>query len=251
MEPIQRGNIRLAATLLLLRDNESGPEVFMVKRPIGVVFPDLHVFPGGKVDDGDHLEPGFADIDDHQASAHLGVGAGGLRYWVAAIRECFEECGVLLAKRAGCLLDFDEPDERARFAAYRAELAANRMSMPELCVREDLVLACTELVYFSHWLTPPSVEKRFDTRFFVTTMPMGQHALADTDETADSDWITPSEALARRARNEWQMIHPTWMTLTTIRDFPDVASTLKAVAAETHLPLLTPELNGHGMQSLR
>jgi 8-oxo-dGTP pyrophosphatase MutT (NUDIX family) len=251
MEPIQRGNIRLAATLLLLRDAAAGPEVFMVKRPGSVVFPDLHVFPGGKVDDGDHLEPAFADIDDRYASTHLGVSAGGLRYWVAAIRECFEEVGVLLATRAGRLLDFEDPQERARFAVYRADLAAGRMTLPELCVRENLVLACSALTYFSHWLTPPSVEKRFDTRFFVTTMPRGQHALADTEETADSDWITPTEALRRRARNEWQMIHPTWMTLDVIRGFEDVSSTLRAVMAESHLPVLTPELNGHGMQSLR
>jgi 8-oxo-dGTP pyrophosphatase MutT (NUDIX family) len=251
MEPIQRGNIRLAATLLLLRDSAAGPEVFMVKRPGSMVFPDLHVFPGGKVDDSDHLEPGFADIDDAFASRHLGVGAGGLRYWVAAIRECFEECGVLLARRDGRLLDFERPGERARFSDYRAALAAGDISLPELCVREDLVLACSHLVYFSHWLTPPSVEKRFDTRFFVTTMPAGQHALADTGETADSEWITPAQALVRKASDQWQMIHPTWMTLTTIRDFPDVAATLRAVAAESHIPALTPELNGHGMQSLR
>lgn len=251
MEPIQRGNIRLAATLLLLRDAAEGPEVFMVKRPGSVVFPDLHVFPGGKVDDGDHLEPAFADIEDEFASRHLGVSAGGLRYWVAAIRECFEEVGVLLASRDGRLLDFEDPEERARFAVYRAAVASGRMTLPELCVKENLVLACSALTYFSHWLTPPSVEKRFDTRFFVTTMPRGQHALADTEETADSDWITPAQALHRRARNEWQMIHPTWMTLDVIRNYPDVGTTLSAVAAESHLPVLTPDLNGHGMQSLR
>ena len=251
MEPIRRGNIRLAATLLLLRDSAQGPEVFMVKRPGGMVFPDLHVFPGGKVDDGDHLDPGFADMDDAFASQHLGVAAGGLRYWVAAIRECFEEVGVLLASRNGRLLDFEDAAERARFAAYRGQLVDGSLTMPELCRQENLVLACRQLVYFSHWLTPASVEKRFDTRFFLTTMPAGQHALADTGETADSDWIAPREALLRKERAEWQMIHPTWMTLATIRDFPDVAATLAAVMAQTHLPPLTPELNGHGMEALR
>lgn len=251
MEPIRRGNIRLAATLLLLRDSTQGPEVFMIKRPGSMVFGDLHVFPGGKVDDADHLDAACSDIGDDWASRHLGVSAGGLRYWVAAIRECFEECGVLLATRAGRLLDFEDQAERQRFNGYRPLLAAGRMTMAQLCAEENLVLACSNLTYFSHWLTPPSVEKRFDTRFFVATMPVGQHALADTEETAASDWISPREALARKARNEWQMIHPTWMTLDAIREFVSVEEALAAVAAESHLPELTPELNGHGMQSLR
>jgi len=251
VQPIERGNIRLAATVLLLRDGMPGVEVFMVKRPAGMVFPDLHVFPGGKVDDADHLESICADIDDRSASTKLGLPAGGLRYWVAAIRECFEECGVLLARRDDRLLDLASPDERERFSAYRLAVTAGQMSMAELCERENLLLACGQVHYFSHWLTPDSAPKRFDTRFFATTMPHGQQALADTDETADSDWVTPAEALRRRERNEWQMIHPTFMTLMSIAPFPTVEDTLAAVMAEQHLPVFTAELNRQGMQRLR
>jgi len=251
VQPIERDNIRLAATVLLLRDAAPGVEVFMVKRPAGMVFPDLHVFPGGKVDDADHLESICADIDDRHASIQLGILAGGLRYWVAAIRECFEECGVLLATRDGRLLDFDSTDERERFFAYRQAVTTGRMTMAELCERENLLLACGQVHYFSHWLTPDSAPKRFDTRFFATTMPYGQHALADTEETVDSDWVTPLEALSRRERNDWQMIHPTFMTLMSIAPFKTVQDTLAAVIAEVHLPEFTSELNRQGMQRLR
>ena len=251
MQPIERDNIRLAATVLLLRDGEPGLEVFMVKRPAGMVFPDLHVFPGGKVDDADHLESICAGLDDRRASTQLGLSAGGLRYWVAAIRECFEECGVLLATRDGRLLDLASSDDRERFSAYRLAVAAGQMSMAELCERENLLLACNQVHYFSHWLTPDSVPKRFDTRFFATTMPHGQQALADTEETADSDWVTPPEALRRRERNEWQMIHPTFMTLMSIASFPTVEDALAAVIAEVHLPQFSAELNRQGMQRLR
>ncbi len=251
MQPIERDNIRLAATVLLLRDSAPGVEVFMVKRPAGMVFPDLHVFPGGKVDDSDHLESICADLDEQRASIQLGIPAGGLRYWVAAIRECFEECGVLLATRDGRLLDFESNDERERFSAYRMAVTSGRMTMAELCERENLLLACGQVHYFSHWLTPESAPKRFDTRFFATTMPYGQQALADTDEIADSDWVTPAEALLRRERNEWQMIHPTFMTLMSITQFSTVSDTLRAVISKLHLPEHTPELNRQGMQPLR
>ncbi len=251
MQPIERDNIRLAATVLLLRDGLPGLEVFMVKRPAGMVFPDLHVFPGGKVDDADHLESICAGIDDRSASLQLGLTAGGLRYWVAAIRECFEECGVLLATRDGRLLDLVSVEERERFSAYRLAVTAGQMSMAELCERENLLLACDQIHYFSHWLTPDSVPKRFDTRFFATTMPHGQQALADTDETADSDWVTPAEALRRRERSEWQMIHSTFMTLMSIASFPTVEDALTAVIAEAHLPEFSAELNRQGMQRLR
>ena len=251
MQPIERGNIRLAATVLLLRDGPSGLEVFMVKRPGGMVFPDLHVFPGGKVDEADHLESICADLDDRTASARLGLAAGGLRYWVAGIRECFEECGVLLASREGRMLEFQSEAERDRFAAHRLALMSGTLSMAELCRQEDLQLACGPLHYFSHWLTPESAPKRFDTRFFATTMPAGQQALADTEETVDSDWVTPGEALQRQSRGEWQMIHPTFMTLMSIAPFATVQAALDAVRQELHLPELTTEINRQGMQSLR
>ena len=107
MQPLQRENIRLAATVMLIRDHPSGLQVYMVKRPGRGDFPDLHVFPGGKVDEDDWQPDLCPMLTDQEASARLGVAAGGLRYWVAVARECFEECGVLLANAAGGPVQLD------------------------------------------------------------------------------------------------------------------------------------------------
>lgn len=251
MQPLQRQNIRLAATVVLMRDTVGGVEVFMMQRPGGVDFPDLHVFPGGKVDEQDLLEDCLHGCTEADANRQLGLGAGGLRYWVTAIRECFEECGVLLARRNGAFLALDEPAEVARFDAYRQELIDGRMTMAELCERERLVLAADCLSYFSHWLTPASVPRRFDTRFFVARMPGMQDTAAHAWEAAGEHWIAPAAALAAAESGEWQMIAPTVTTLTSLATFPDVEAVFAAVASEMHLPTLTEELSRQGMQRLR
>ena len=105
MQALERDNIRLAATVMLIRDTADGLQVYMVKRPGKGAFPDLHVFPGGKVDADDFAPDVTADLDDAQASKTLGISAGGIRYWVAVVRECFEECGVLIINQAGAPLN--------------------------------------------------------------------------------------------------------------------------------------------------
>ena len=121
MEPLTRGNIRLAATIVLARNAPQGPEVFMMKRPGSGDFPDLHVFPGGKLDEADLAPDLLEGLDEATADRLLGVN-GALRYWVAAIRECFEECGVLLAYRGGALLRWADEGEVARFNDHRHRL---------------------------------------------------------------------------------------------------------------------------------
>ncbi|MGE0622762.1 MAG: NUDIX domain-containing protein [Pseudomonadales bacterium] len=251
MQPLQRQNIRLAATVVLMRDTAEGVEVFMTQRPGGVDFPDLHVFPGGKVDEQDLLGDQVHGCSETEANRLLGLGAGGLRYWVTAIRECFEECGVLLARRGGTFLALDEPAEVARFDGYRQALIDRSMTMAELCERESLVLAADCLSYFSHWLTPASVPRRFDTRFFVARMPVLQQTAAHAWETAGEHWVSPGEALAAAAAGTWQMISPTLTTLRSLAGFDSAAAVFDAVARETHLPRLTDELSYQGMQPLR
>jgi 8-oxo-dGTP pyrophosphatase MutT (NUDIX family) len=251
LEPLQQGNIRLAASLLLVREGALGPEVFMMKRPGGVDFPDLHVFPGGKLDAGDYLPDLLDGIDDATASRALGVAAGGLRYWVAAIRECFEECGVLLAHRDGALVRWRDDREAARFDAYRQQLIDGDLDMAVLCQRESLRLAGDRVAYFSHWITPPQVPRRFDTRFFITEMPADQDTLAHHWEAAGEEWVRPVDALAAHAAGDWRMISPTLITLQSIAGFADVASMLGAVATESHLLPLTEALRDQGMHTLR
>lgn len=251
MQPLERQNIRLAATVLLLRDTDAGVEVFMMQRPGGVDFPDLHVFPGGKVDEQDLMDGWVHGVSEAEANGLLGLAAGGLRYWITAIRECFEECGVLLARRGGRFLELDAQAEVARFDAYRQRLIDGHMTMADLCRDEDLVLAADCLLYFSHWLTPEAAPRRFDTRFFVARMPGAQDTAAHAWETAGEHWIRPREALDELAAGRWQMISPTIITLTSIAQYDSVESVFRAVAAENHLPELTTELNRQGMQRLR
>ena len=251
MQSLKKGNVRLAATILLVRDNDHGREVFMLQRPGGGDFPDLHVFPGGKVDAADFVPELVTDIDDLEASGMLGVEAGGLRYWVAVIRECFEECGVLLADRDGELFAPGSDREAARFEEHRHSLVAGEMDFATLCRSEGLTVRGRRAYYFSHWITPEVSPRRFDTRFFIAEMPSGQVTNGHAWETADEAWIAPHLALEHVAADRWQMISPTLITLQSILAYPDVGAMLAAVAQESHLPELTDELSHQGMHSLR
>ena len=251
MQPLTKDNIRLAATVLLMRDTEGGPEVFMVQRPRTGDFPDLHVFPGGKVDEQDFLQERATGLDDEEASRKIGVDAGGLRYWVAAIRECFEECGVLLASRRGEPVVLKDSSEEKRFEECRHALISGELSMDSFCAAENLKLACDKLTYFSHWTTPETAPRRFDTRFFITRMPDGQATLAHVWETADDVWVVPKDALREYAAGRWQMISPTLTTLASIATYETVADMLEDVARERHLDELTAELRIQGMMPLR
>ena len=241
---------RKAATVLVLRTGaDAGIEVFMVQRPGRGVFPNLHVFPGGKVDGSDaglsHL---CRDLSDAAASAALGVHSGGLRYWVTAIRECFEECGVLLAYRGERLFEPTDATEAERFHGYRSALIDGQLTLPQLARDERLQLATDRVRYFSHWITPESAPARFDTRFFVAAMPPGQRAIGHHEETAGGVWVRPADALRHSDEGRWQMIHPTLTTLGTAARYANVEALMAAVAAGTHLPDVDDALYEQGMQ---
>lgn len=250
MQPIAQGNIRLAATVVLLRptaQGEAGYEIYMVERPGGTVFPDLHVFPGGKVDEADFVPEHCSGLSVVAAEQAMGV-PGALRYWVAAIRECFEECGVLLATKAtgGAVAEQQEA-----LAHYRQRCIDGEVSIGELCVAEDLQLDCAKVHYFSHWLTPEVAPKRFDTRFFVAELPAKQLTQAHDYEVVAGVWVTPEQALANAAQGRWQMISPTLTTLESLARYQTIPKLLEAVGQQEHLPELTPELRREGMCELR
>lgn len=251
MQPLTRDNIRLAASVLLVRESPEGPQVFMMKRPGKGDFPDLHVFPGGKVDEDDFVPELLDGLADEQANALLGLSAGAVRYWATAIRECFEECGVLLARRGGQLVEFADQAEVARFDNYRHQLIDGEITMAAMCSAEGLTLAADHLSYFSHWLTPDSVPRRFDTRFFLARLPARQKTAAHHWETAGSEWVAPADALAAAREGAWQMISPTLTSLRSIADYRSVSDIEHAVRAEAHLPTLTDELRREGMQPIR
>jgi 8-oxo-dGTP pyrophosphatase MutT (NUDIX family) len=201
--------IRPAATVMLVRDAPEPSEgttleVLMVRRNLRSDFVGgAYVFPGGAVnplDGGPEAEALCSGRTDAGASALLGFDSGGLAYWVAVVRETFEEAGILLARRPGGpdLLAGD-PEEEARFAAERVAVNEGTRPFLDLCRDEDLLLSVGDIHYFAHWITPRGAPRRYDTRFFVAAAPPGQIAAHDAGETIAEVWISPHDALARHS----------------------------------------------------
>jgi 8-oxo-dGTP pyrophosphatase MutT (NUDIX family) len=230
-----------AATVMLVRDVDSGDgvEVFMVRRAAGAAFAaGLYVFPGGRVDDADATEDLGAyitGIDDATASALLGLDRGGLAYWIAAIRECFEEAGLLLAAE-GSLEGVDLGSLRA--AVHRGEL-----SMTDLCSRHGVVLGAGALRYIAHWVTPVGESpRRFDTRFFLAAAPDGQEGVHDDAETVASMWVRPAVALDAYRRGELLLMPPTVANLEFLDGCRDVAGALARADAAAPPPRIQPKI---------
>ncbi len=222
---------RPAATLVLLRDAARGPEVLLLQRSPHLDFmAGAFVFPGGGVDDTDRsaaVANCCAGLDDAAASGLLGLDSGGLAYFVAAIRETFEEAGLLLGyEPAGNLLDLQPALEEARFAAHRHAVHDRKRTLAEVCAAESLKLATDRIGYLSHWITPVSEKKRYDTRFFVAAVPENQASLHDDIESVSQLWITPADALAMQSRGELLLRFPTIKTLETLAPFKSTAEAL-------------------------
>lgn len=244
--------LRDAATVMLVRDAldpDGAPaiEVCMLKRNLASEFvAGAYVFPGGSVDDADR-GPESEEIcrgrSDAEASAVLGIESGGLAFWVAALRECFEEAGVLVARHgdgAGALLDTTDPETAGRFAAYRDGVNAGEVRLADICRQEDLVLAADTVFYVSHWITPELAPKRYDTRFFVTAAPQGQIAHHDEGETIATIWVRPAEALALFEAGDIELLPPTIANLNAIAPFSTSQDVLAWAAAVTEVPTILP-----------
>jgi 8-oxo-dGTP pyrophosphatase MutT (NUDIX family) len=247
--------VRDAATVMLVRDGHDGLEVFMLRRNLNSVFVGgAYVFPGGAVDDEDRhsdLESVCEGRSDQQASEALGIDAGGLAFWVAAIRECFEEAGVLLAyDDHGEMIRLGVSEVAARFQHHRETVDRGERRLVEICADERLRLAVDHLHYFSHWITPEGAPRRYDTRFFVCAAPPEQTALHDNRETIANLWIRPADALARNQSGGFELIFPTIRSLEAIGRFESSAELLAAAAAAGEVPDEQPRLasDGHGVR---
>lgn len=257
--PAAQAPMLSAATILLVRDcartpTAGGVEVFMMKRNAAADFGGMYVFPGGKVDalDGhEALAARCRGISDLDASAVLGLPRGGLAYYIAAIRECFEECGVLLAAgRDGELVDPGHADRRSRFRGLQEQLRDGALTLDALCEREALFPATDRIMYFSHWITPEGPPRRYNTRFFIVDASVTQHGSHDDLEAVDSEWMRPEEAIAKRDAGTINMIIPTATTLASISGYDGVDALLAAVRQGGHLPPWTPEMGQQGMQQV-
>lgn len=242
--------LRDAATVLILRDGTEGLEVFMLKRNLNSDFVGgAYVFPGGAVDPADrhlNLEPVCQGRSDADASRRLGIESGGLAFWVAAIRESFEEAGVLLAYDMDGLVDLDIHHGKERWGHHRQQVDSGQLTMVDLCRLEGLRLAVDNIFYFGHWITPEGAPRRYDTRFFLTAAPPNQTPLHDDHEVIANEWLRPADAIARVDAGELTMMPPTVSSLQAISRFETVDDALAAATEITDVPTILPRIIADG-----
>ena len=224
---------RAAASLLLLRDGEAGLEVLMLRRAErdGDLRSGAAVFPGGVLDARDRAAHAWCEGgDDTVLSGRLGLACGALDYVVAALRETFEEVGLLLAH--GTL------PAAASLHEWRVRLQRGDAGIADMCEALGMRLDAGGLAYYSHWLTPPGVPKRFDTRFFATMAPPGQAAVADMAEALELMWLTPAQAL--HPGRGLKLLPVTRRTLQELGRFADARSALQAARERADIRLTMP-----------
>jgi len=240
-----------AATLILLRRCEPAHgeafEVLMVRRNEDQKFaPGAYVFPGGTLDPGDYgpaAENMCAGLDRKTAEGMLDeIRYPGrvLGFWVAALRETFEEVGLLMAyNEKRCLISCDSVAMAARFSGYRRNLLAGTVTFPAILEAEGLTLATDRLRYMAHWITPEILPIRFDVRFFVAEAPPGQHAIHHDGELLEHEWIGPKEALARYEKGHFPMVLPTLVTVEELAKYGSLEDVLTSTEEKKVEGILT------------
>jgi 8-oxo-dGTP pyrophosphatase MutT (NUDIX family) len=236
-----------SATVVLLRNRDNGSfEVFLMRRHKKQSFMGgAYVFPGGRLDKAD-CDPGLAEVcrgharperDELQEPELAEDVARGLM--LCAVRELFEEAGVLLAyDRSGALVDLSDEAARSRFDQHRRDLHDGALSLADLAGREGITYALDRLTPWSRWITPEIEKKRFNTRFLLALLPEGQEPAHDRVELTDSIWLGPRQALDRHRADSLLLMPPTIKTLLEIKDSPGTAELFHAAAAKKILPIL-------------
>ena len=234
------GTLKQAATVILLRRAEpKGFEVFLTRRPDGMPFlGGMYCYPGGTVNKADCSAPMIArcaGLGAKQARKIIGAQftpADAIGLWIAAVREVFEEVGVLLAvEENGAPLKLDA-NRAAPLAEKHAALLNKSLSFLELLENEKLACDLAALAHFSCWQTPARFAVRFDTHFFIATLPQGQTPLATSYEVAHSVWLTPDRAMQMFSHGELPIIFPTFAALRTLADFETMESVLREFGLE-------------------
>jgi glyoxylase-like metal-dependent hydrolase (beta-lactamase superfamily II)/8-oxo-dGTP pyrophosphatase MutT (NUDIX family) len=233
---------------MLLRDGAHGLEVFLQRRVKAMRFaPSVTVFPGGGVDERDRRMPARAWYGPAPSwwANRLGCAEELAAALVcAAVRETFEECGVLLAgaARGGASTPPASPEE---LAAARTELVHQRATLAEVLTSRGWVMRADLLRPWANWITPEVESRRYDAQFFVAALPHGQHADAGTSEAVDADWRRPADALADWRAGRIELLPPTWVSLEQLAEQPEVAAALRAAERRVVTPLM-PSVRRNG-----
>jgi len=236
--------IRPASTVVVLRDTSSGLAVLLVRRHQQAAFmAGAHVFPGGVVETADRAIVAAGLCENGGVTAPEGLTADeALAFRAAAIRELFEEAGILLALDGmRAFVALKEERARARFAEYRRDLHAGGIGFQEILEREQLRLATDVVLPCAHWVTPPNDVRRFDTRFFVAPLPADQEPVHDARETTESAWMTPSAALTASSAGTISLPPPTWITLRELESSRTVSDAM-AWARQRRVPRREPRV---------
>ncbi len=223
--------------MVLLRDGAIGLEVFLLRRVRAMAFAaGMSVFPGGSVDDSDRVRPEWRGPEPAAWTEALSADEDLAAALIcAAVRETYEETGVLLADSDPAVSDGD-----------RQALERHELSLAELLSRHELSLRADLLRPWAHWITPEGEPRRYDTRFFLAALPGGQQARGTTSEAEVTEWVRPADALAQHAAESRPMLPPTLVTLRELATIPDVA-TAWAQAADRKIEPILPRLRGSGV----
>ena len=227
--------VRPAATIVLMRDGLEGLEVFMVVRHHAIDFASgALVFPGGRVDENDFALAGNAALCPNPD----GLDTAAMAFRLAAIRETFEECGVLFARPSHTSVLIDGAALRAVEHAHRGPLTEGRISFDSVLTANDLRPATDLLTHFAHWITPRNLPKRYDTHFFLAEVPAEHLAVHDGDESVDSRWITPRQALTDTAAGRFKLVFATQMNLMKLSNYATVVEAITAARSATVVTVL-------------
>ena len=224
---------RPSSTVILARDEEPSPHFLMVKRDQASSFGGAWVFPGGVIDaDDERVASQHGALPAEKANAILDVESGGLAYFSAAIRELFEETGVLLADAVPSRLD-----------TLRAALLDGTRTWAELIAQNDIRLGVADLHYVSFWITPPSLPKRYSTRFFVAEAPGTAAASACGGEVLDCRWLTARKALESAEKGNIRLHFPTQITLEVLAKHASIDDLMRWArgCADAGVPCIFPE----------
>jgi 8-oxo-dGTP pyrophosphatase MutT (NUDIX family) len=248
---------RPAATIVLMRDGAHGLEVLLLRRVRTAGFvPGAYVFPGGRVDRADaeeHIVGHLDGLDAETADARLELPGGdppALAYYLAALREAFEETGILVGRHR----DGSGPPTAAESESIdtvRDDLMEDRIGFADALDRMGCRLDGAAVEYLAHWITPEPEPRRYDTRFFAARVRDGAQAIVDAREMTDAVWLTPAAALRRNEEGTLPMVFPTIHTLRDLEGFDDVDAVLAALRRRripTILPRLVTTPTGIGME---
>lgn len=246
-----QGKPKEAATVILVRQAKPNSwEIFLARRHRQQSFmAGAFVFPGGQLEDNDY-DPEFSRViwAPHEFNPQAALQDAGLApekaqaFFIAAIRETFEEAGILMAgNRSGEFISLRQEEVIDRFSRYRRDLNNHQISFLEILRREKIFLSPAALIPYSHWITPESVAKRFDTRFFLALLPQGQEAVADCTELTELLWVTPQTALQLHCSQKIILMPPTLKTITELAEFTSVDELFTAVKSRLIYPILPQE----------